>query len=376
MSSSKIQQWFPWTEAPVIVNAPMAGAVSPELAAEVSKAGGLGMCLLGCIADVSENSPQVTKLDADLTKIRQLLGGGDDDSADSTTTTTPSGRLRVGAGFLTCHPSIGSFAATALPVIRRHRPAAVWLFAPHEHIRPQGEIVRLLKGLGKDDEEGVTAPKVFVQVGNVAAAREALEDGADAVVCQGTDAGGHQYRRGMGVVPLLAETRRLVDEGGCYGGDEGVCVLAAGGIADGKSVAAMLTLEADAVVMGTRFTVAKESIVPDFRKQIILEASDGALSTLKSPFNDQIAGSALWGSLYDGRAVVGPIHEKFLAGASLDECWRELHEDHSPEEATRLINTWAGAAIGMVRKEQPAGEIVREVREEARQAIRKVAARV
>lgn len=76
-------------------------------------------------------------------------------------------------------------------------------------------------------------------MGNVAAAREAIADGADAVVCQGTDAGGHQFRRGMGVVPLLGETRRVVDEGG-YG--EGVCVLAAGGIADGKAVAAMLTL--------------------------------------------------------------------------------------------------------------------------------------
>ncbi|TFB03884.1 hypothetical protein CCMA1212_003811 [Trichoderma ghanense] len=360
MSSNKMQQWFPWTEAPVVVNAPMAGAVSPELAAEVSKAGGLGF--LGCIADVSENSPQVAQLDADLTKIRHLLG--------SSSSTTPSGHHRIGAGFLTCHPSIANFAATALPIIRKHKPAAVWLFAPHERLRPQGEIVRLLKGLGDAEEE---APRVFVQVGNVAAAREAVADGADAVVCQGTDAGGHQFRRGMGVVPLLGETRRVVEEGGYA---EGVCVLAAGGIADGKGVAAMLALEADAVVLGTRFTVAKESIVPDFRKQIILEASDGAVSTLKSPFNDEIADSELWGALYDGRAVVGPIHERFLAGASLDECRRALREEHSPVEAARLINTWAGAAIGLVRKEQPAGEIVREVREEAKQAIRRVAALV
>ncbi|KAL7814575.1 hypothetical protein V8C44DRAFT_34861 [Trichoderma aethiopicum] len=366
MSSNKMQQWFPWTEAPVIVNAPMAGAVSPELAAEVSKAGGLGF--LGCIADVSENSQQVTKLDVDLIKVRQLLSSPP--SSSSSSATTPSGHLRIGVGFLTCHPSIAHFAATALPIVKKHRPAAVWLFAPHERIRPQGEIVRLLKGLGT--AEGGEAPRVFVQVGNVAAAREAIADGADAVVCQGTDAGGHQFRRGMGVVPLLGETRRLVDEGGY----EDVCVLAAGGIADGKGVAAMMTLEADAVVLGTRFTVAQESIVPDFRKQIILEASDGALSTLKSPFNDDIADSDLWGSLYDGRAVVGPIHEKFLAGASLDECRRELHEEHSPEEAARLIDTWAGAGIGLVRKEQPAGEIVRELREEAKEAIRKVAARV
>lgn len=81
--------------------------------------------------------------------------------------------------------------------------------------------------------------------------------------------------------------------------------------------------------------------MPEFRKKIILDATDGAVSTLKSPFNDQIANSSLWGSLYDGRAVVGPIHEKFLAGASFYDCWRSLHDDHPPEEAEKLINTWA-----------------------------------
>lgn len=177
---------------------------------------------LGCIADLSQNSSQVVRLDAELIKIRQLLG--DDDA------TTPSGHLRIGAGFLTCHASVVNFEATALPIIQKHKPAAVWLFAPHESIRPQREIVRLLKGLG-------TPPRVFIQVGNVAAAKEAIDDGADVVVTQGTDAGGHQYIRGMGVVPLLAETRKLVDEGGYD-----VAVFAAGGIANGKGVAAMLTM--------------------------------------------------------------------------------------------------------------------------------------
>ncbi|KAL5090885.1 hypothetical protein Trisim1_003853 [Trichoderma cf. simile WF8] len=351
MATSKIQQWFPWVESPVIANAPMAGVVSAELAAQVAKAGGLGF--LGCIADVSDNSPQVTKLDADLTKIRQLLG----DAA-----TTSSGHLAIGCGFLSCHSSIGNFAATALPVIQKHKPAAVWLFAPHESIRPQKEIVRLLKGLE-------TAPRVFIQVGNVTAAAEAIKDGADVIVCQGTDAGGHQFIRGMGVVPLLAETRKLVDEKGY----SEVVLFAAGGISDGKGVAAMLTLEADGVVLGTRFTVAEESLMPEFRKKTILNTTDGALSTLKSPFNDQIANSGLWGSLYDGRAVVGPIHEKFLAGASFYDCWRSLHDDHPPEESEKLINTWAGAGIGLVTKAQPAGEIVREVRDGAKQAIRRVA---
>lgn len=90
-----------------------------------------------------------------------------------------------------------------------------------------------------------------------------------------------------------------------------------------------------------QFTVAEESLMPEFRKKTILNTTDGALSTLKSPFNDQIANSGLWGSLYDGRAVVGPIHEKFLAGASFYDSWRSLHDDHPPEESERLINTWA-----------------------------------
>lgn len=176
---------------------------------------------LSCILDLSENSSHVVKLDADLIKIRQLLG----DNA-----TTPSGHLRVGAGFLTCHESVVKFEATTLPVIQKHKPAAVWLFAPHEHLRPQREIIRLLKGLE-------SPPRVFVQVGNVAAAKEAIDDGADVIVAQGTDAGGHQFVRGMGVVPLLSEVRKLVDEGGYD-----VAVFAAGGIVNGKGVAAMLTL--------------------------------------------------------------------------------------------------------------------------------------
>lgn len=91
--------------------------------------------------------------------------------------------------------------------------------------------MRLLKGLE-------TPPRVFVQVGNVTAAEEAIKDGADVIVCQGTDAGGHQFIRGMGVVPLLAETRKLVDDKGY----SQVLLFAAGGISDGKGVAAMLTL--------------------------------------------------------------------------------------------------------------------------------------
>jgi nitronate monooxygenase len=102
-----------------------------------------------------------------------------------------------------------------------------------------------------------------------------------------------------------------------------------------------------------------------------------------------ITNSPLWGPLYDGRAIVGPIHEKFIAGASLEECQRSLKEDYSEDEARYIINTWAyvllswafynctnmsrGTGVGLINKVQPAGEIVREVREDAKRELQRAA---
>ncbi|KAJ3504830.1 hypothetical protein NM208_g16279 [Fusarium decemcellulare] len=145
--------------------------------------------------------------------------------------------------------------------------------------------------------------------------------------------------------------------------DRDVHIVAAGGIADGRGVAGALALGAEGVVMGTRFTVTPESIYPDFRKKMVLNAVDGGVST----FNP------LWGPLYDGRAIIGPVHEKFMAGATLEECQRSLKEDYSAEESTRVINTWAGAGVGLINEIKPVGVIVREVREEARAALQRAA---
>ncbi|PHH70201.1 hypothetical protein CDD83_5499 [Cordyceps sp. RAO-2017] len=214
------------------------------------------------------------------------------------------------------------------------------------------------------------APRVFVQVGNVAAAREAARDGADVLVCQGVDAGGHQFRRGAGVVALVPEVRALLDDEFAA---RRVPLLAAGGVVDDKGVAAVMALGAEGVVMGTRFTVATESVYPEQRKQLVLATADGGSSTLKSPFHDEIKNSSLWGPLYDGRAIMGPVHRQFLAGSTLDECRSSLKASYSEEEATMMLSTWAGTGVGLVKKRQAAGEIVQEVREGAKEHIRKLA---
>lgn len=112
------------------------------------------------------------------------------------------------------------------------RPAALWLFAPDGNVKPHGGIIRAVKALDP-------APRIFVQVGNVAAAREAVLDGADVVVCQGIDAGGHQFRKGMGVVSFVPEVRSLLEE---EFSEREVGVLGAGGIADERGVAAAMML--------------------------------------------------------------------------------------------------------------------------------------
>ncbi len=63
--------------------------------------------------------------------------------------------------------------------------------------------------------------------------------------------------------------------------------------------------------------------------------------TTRSPFNDQINNSKLWGPLYDGRAIISEIHERFLAGGTLEECQAALKQVSPPEEAAKLVNTWA-----------------------------------
>lgn len=75
--------------------------------------------------------------------------------------------------------------------------------------------------------------------------------------------------------------------------------------------------------------------------QPTLSHASANASCHRSPFNDQINNSKLWGPLYDGRSIVSQIHEQHLAGATLEECQAALQRVAPAEEAAKLINTWA-----------------------------------
>lgn len=81
--------------------------------------------------------------------------------------------------------------------------------------------------------------KVFVQVGTVQAAKEAIDEGVDVLVVQGTDAGGHQWAQGAGLMSLLPEVRDAVR---ARPASENIAILGAGGIVDGRGCVAALGL--------------------------------------------------------------------------------------------------------------------------------------
>ena len=217
---NKLQEFFPNVKLPVIISPPMLAVSNGHLAAQVSKAGGFGLVPGGY--DMTPGSAQLRSADEELGRAREALG-----LADMTLTPAP-----VGVGFVTCHESAARFRETALPILERHLPQAVWLFAPDPAAgqRAHPGIIEALH------DRGI---KVFVQVGTVAAAREAAADGADIIVAQGADAGGHQFAAGAGVISLVPEVRAMLDEE--FAGKD-IALVAAGGIADANAVVAAIAL--------------------------------------------------------------------------------------------------------------------------------------
>ncbi|KAI6269109.1 hypothetical protein MCOR26_008874 [Pyricularia oryzae] len=358
MADNLLHKWFPTTQLPLIISAPMFTVANGAMAAAVTQAGGLGMVPAGM--DPSANSPHLAALDEQLSIASRLL------HHDATDTDTP---LPIGVGFLTLLATADAYRANALPILRRHRPAFVWLFGSDP--AAYGELVTLFRDAG-----AAWGLRVFAQVGSVAAARAVVRCGVDVVVAQGCDAGGHQWADAAGVVTLVPE---IVD---ALRGKEGVAVVAGGGIVDGRGVAAALALGAQGVTMGTRFVACDEADSNKFVRKAILNASDGGASTTRSCMNDAIMGYPTWSELYAGRVIRHAGLQDLANGVPLQEVHESFKKAVAEDDETRMV-TFAqvvpidrGTGVGLVHESQPAGEIVREVRAEALAVIEKLSAQL
>jgi len=297
---------------PVLL-APMDLVSGGRLAAAVSQAGGLG-----------------------------LLGGGYGDGDWIDREWGRAGNARIGCGFitwsLTKHPRVLDRALA-------RRPAAVMLSFGDP--RPFAPAIR-------------TAGAVLIcQVQTVSQACEAVEAGADVIVAQGTEAGGH----GMSE-PLFTLLPQVADA--C----PGTLVVAAGGIADGRGLAAALMLGAEGVLMGTRFYASQEADGHPEAKRRIVEAQGG--QTVRSMVFD-LSRRIRWPAPYTGRLLRNRHAETWLGRESeLEARMEEVGREYAAARERGDFNVAgviAGESCALIHDIPPAGEIVERVIGEAERLI-------
>jgi NAD(P)H-dependent flavin oxidoreductase YrpB (nitropropane dioxygenase family) len=215
--------------------------------------------------------------------------------------------------------------------------------------------------------------KVFHQVGSVAEAERAAAAGIDVIVAQGVEAGGHV----AGEVSTLALIPRVVDAVAPRP------VVAAGGIADARGVVAVLALGAQAAVLGTRFLASAESRAHPHYKQRLLEADEGGTvrtvlfghgwpnaphRTLRTAFVEQWLGQEARGQ--ESRPDEPVIGQSVIGGHAMPVLrFMGFPPNGKASGDIESMSLLAGQGVGLVREIKPAGQLVRELVEEARQII-------
>ncbi|HEY4915087.1 MAG TPA: nitronate monooxygenase [Candidatus Dormibacteraeota bacterium] len=179
-------------------------------------------------------------------------------------------------------------------------------------------------------------------------------DGADVVVAQGTEGGGH-----VGLISTLPLVPLVVDVVG------GVPVLAAGGIADGRGLAAVLMLGAQGALIGTRFLATPEARGRGHSKDVILNALGS--QTAGSTFYDEVMGQAWPGAIV--RTITHPLIEQW---AERQEEWADAAAQLRPSLEAALAAgdlVLAGESAGLVHDIVPAGELVGRIVHQAKELL-------
>jgi len=304
----------------------MGGAVTPRLAAAVSNAGGLGILPLSWaspdeIASVVDETRQLTE---------RPLGVNLGLEWDQ--------RERLAAALAAGVRIVSFFWGDASGVIGEARDAGAL---------------------------------VFVTVGTAGEGRAAAAAGADVVVAQGWEAGGHVW----GTVSTLALVPRVVDA------VAPVPVVAAGGIADGRGLAAVLALGAAGAWVGTRFLAAQEAAIhPDYRRRILdAGEADTFYGTLFDRGWPDAPHRALRNSTVEAWERAGRPASGSRPGESDEPASRpdgspiNRYASSTPTAAMtgdiEPLPHWAGQGVGLVTREESAADIVQSLVADAEAVI-------
>ncbi len=343
----------------------MGGVAGPELAAEVSRAGGLGI-LAGLNLAPDDLRAQIRRIRAlTETPFGVNLWLHPDLAPPVDPARLPAGDVAAANGALNpARRSLGVPESDARPPGRPDDLAAKIDVIIEEQV-PVWSI-----GLGLPAADVVSrchqaGVLVMVMIANVADARAAAGVGADIIVAQGAEAGGHRSvwradgRADVGTLALIPEVVDAVD----------VPVVAAGGIADGRGLIAARALGAAGVLLGTRFVATRESMAPDAWKQAIMRAaSDQTIVT--RVFTGLPARVLRNRFTADYDATGAPVLPGLLQAALAQPIFAAAQRVNQPE----YFPLYAGQSAGIIHDLPGAGEVVKAIVEEARLVLSRIGA--
>jgi nitronate monooxygenase len=297
-----------------VICAPMDVIAGGKLAAAVSGAGGLG-----------------------------ILGGGyADDDGWFEREFAAAGNQAVGCGFITW--SLRRKPGVLDAVIAR-KPKAIFLsFDDPEPFASKAKTAGI---------------PVFCQLQTRADAERAIDCGVDIIVAQGTEGGGHGGTRAtLTLVPELADliAKRAPQ----------TLLCAAGGIVDGRGLAAALMLGADGVVVGTRFWASQEALVPKSLHDAALAA--GGDDTVRQSVLDIVRGRP-WPARYTGRVLRNDFVKEWLGretelkDAKVEQISRYLQAAKAGDAT--IAATIVGEGVGLIQAIEPAAVILERMVAEA-----------
>jgi nitronate monooxygenase len=201
---------------------------------------------------------------------------------------------------------------------------------------------------------------LIIQVTDLEEARQAVDLGADVIVAQGTESGGHGARRGRSTLPFVPIVVDLAAP---------TPVLAAGGIADGRGVAAALALGAAGALLGTRFQATAEALVdPSISKAIIEGCGE---DTERSTVLD-IARGSRWPSKYSGRTLGHPFLDQWRGREgelAVDADAQRAYQDAVARGDLPPLPVWASEAIDLINDLPSAAGLVGVLAAQAEDAL-------
>ena len=328
----------------------MAGVSGGLLAAQVTKAGGLGFIAAGHFKDVN-------KLEREIGVFSKNMQNTEDITKDN---------LNPCVGF------IGHSSLTTLEgwtnyeyILNKHKPKAVQFFAPSIITRPNE-----LSNVELAHKFGV---KFIAQVGSVKEAKEAIRHNVDAIICQGSEAGGHGLRRELAnsAMALSSQVSNLTD----------IPVLAAGGIVNGKHLASVLCV-CDGASIGTRLWASKESLGSEVQQKELIKENT-CDDVIKTSVLDQIENEIRqfkWPYPYDASGVLRNDTTNEWDNKSRDGLGEALQKTDlidrykiaTEKVDPKLISTYSGEGVGEINSIDTAYDLINQIEIEAIETIKRL----